>query len=197
MAEYNRIQIIKRRFFAMRNGIIADTLRKAGLDYRMIFGLNLPQVVEIADEQPHEASLAEEMWADRRTRESMLLAPMLYPRGEMSGDTARRWLAEAPTVEVADVLCLKLLRYVDGAFGMAVDAMTADRDMTRYTALRLMFNLLTLAPTPAGREAGLPDARELALEIKPFAEAERQAGCRLTAPVAMQLLDDIEFLTEE
>lgn len=197
MAEYNRIQIIKRRFFAMRNGIIADTLRKAGLDYRMIFGLNLPQVVEIADEQPHEAALAEEMWADRRTRESMLLAPMLYPRGEMSGDTARRWLAEAPTVEVADVLCLKLLRYVDGAFGLAVDAMTSDRDMTRYTALRLMFNLLTLAQAPAGREAGLPDARELALEIKPFAEAERQAGCRLTAPVAMQLLDEIEFLTEE
>lgn len=197
MAEYNRIQIIKRRFFAMRNGIIADTLRKAGLDYRMIFGLNLPQVVEIADEQPHEAVLAEEMWADRRTRESMLLAPMLYPRGEMSGDTARRWLAEAPTVEVADVLCLKLLRYVDGAFGMAVDAMTADRDMTRYTALRLMFNLLSLAQTPAGRDSGLPDARELALEIKPFAEAERQAGCRLTAPVAMQLLDEIEFLTEE
>ena len=58
MAEYNRMQIIKRRFFAMRNGIIADTLRKAGLDYRMIFGLNLPQVVEIAGEQPHEPALA-------------------------------------------------------------------------------------------------------------------------------------------
>ena len=32
MPEYNRMQIIKRRFFAMRNGIIADTLRKAGLE---------------------------------------------------------------------------------------------------------------------------------------------------------------------
>ncbi|MCI9172917.1 hypothetical protein [uncultured Duncaniella sp.] len=197
MAEYNRMQIIKRRFFAMRNGIIADTLRKAGLDYRMIFGLNLPQVVEIAGEQPHEPALAEELWADRRTRESMLLAPMLYPHAEMDGATARRWLAEAPTVEVADVLCLKLLRNVDGAFDMAVDAMTADRDMTRYTALRLMFNLLTLAQTPAGRDSGLPEAKELALAIRPFAEAERKVECRLTAPVAMQLLDEIEFLTEE
>ena len=46
--QYNQMQIIKRRFFAMRNGIIADTLRKAGLDYRMIFGLNLPQITDIA-----------------------------------------------------------------------------------------------------------------------------------------------------
>ena len=51
--QYNQMQIIKRRFFAMRNGIIADTLRKAGLDYRMIFGLNLPQITDIAADLPH------------------------------------------------------------------------------------------------------------------------------------------------
>ncbi len=83
MPEYNRMQIIKRRFFAMRNGIIADTLRKAGLEYKIIFGLNLPQITEIAAEQPHEADLAEELWADRRTRESLMLAPMLYPAAEL------------------------------------------------------------------------------------------------------------------
>ena len=32
----------------MRNGIVADTLRKAGSPYRIIFGLNLPQISEIA-----------------------------------------------------------------------------------------------------------------------------------------------------
>lgn len=196
MAEYNRIQIIKRRFFAMRNGIIADILRKAGLDYRMIFGLNLPQVVEIAEDQPHEVALAEELWADRRTRESMLLAPMLYPHADMDRETARRWLVEAPTVEVADVLCLKLLRYVNGAFDLATEALLSERDMTRYTALRLMFNLLTLAGTPVGRDCGLPEAKKLAPEIRPFAEVEREKGCTLTGPVTKQLLDEIEFLME-
>lgn len=79
MPEYNRMQLIKRRFYAMRNGIIADTLRKAGLGYKIIFGLNLPQITEIASGLTADADLAEELWADRRTRESMLLAPMLYP----------------------------------------------------------------------------------------------------------------------
>ncbi len=104
MPEYNRMQIIKRRFFAMRNGIIADTLRKAGLEYKIIFGLNLPQITEIAAEQPHEADLAEELWADRRTRESLMLAPMLYPAADMDSATAARWIRTAPTTEVADVL---------------------------------------------------------------------------------------------
>ncbi len=115
MPEYNRMQIIKRRFFAMRNGIIADTLRKAGLEYKIIFGLNLPQITEIAAEQPHEADLAEELWADRRTRESLMLAPMLYPAADMDSATAARWIRTAPTTEVADVLCLKLLRHIPEA----------------------------------------------------------------------------------
>lgn len=184
--EYNRMQIIKRRFYAMRNGIIADTLRKAGLDYRMIFGLNLPQITEIAAEQPHTSQLAEELWADRRTRESMLLAPMLYPPSEMTADTAARWLAEAPTTEVADVLCLKLLRNVGSAVDIAMKAIDSSSEMSRYTALRLLFNTLIISPSPA----------TLAAAILPAAERELAADSRLTRPVASQLLDEIKFHLE-
>lgn len=61
MSEFNQIQLIKRRFFAMRNGIVADTIRKVGFDYRMIFGLNLPQLKDIAAELPHTVELAQEI----------------------------------------------------------------------------------------------------------------------------------------
>lgn len=187
--EYNRMQIIKRRFYAMRNGIIADTLRKAGLEYPMIFGLNLPQIAEIAAEQPHEAELARELWADRRTRESQLLAPMLYPPGEMDRATATRWLEEAPTTEVADVLCLKLLRNVDGALDVALESMTSESDMTRYGALRLLYNLLILAQ--CGRYPA-----EVAGTMRPFVEAEMKASCRVTRPLAARLLEELEYFPE-
>ena len=197
MAEYNRMQIIKRRFFAMRNGIIADTLRKAGLDYRMIFGLNLPQITEIAADQPKGADMAEELWADRRTRESLLLAPMLYPAAGMDAGTAMRWMSEVPNTEVADVLCLKLLRHIPHALDTAISAITSDAPMMRYTALRLMLNLLNLSSTPAGREAGLPSPVELAETFRPFAEAELAAAEPVTRGVAAQLLDEIEFITSD
>ena len=188
------MQIIKRRFFAMRNGIIADTLRKAGLDYRMIFGLNLPQITEIAADLPKETALAEELWADRRTRESLLLAPMLYPAIGMDADTATRWMSEVPTTEVADVLCLKLLRYTRSALDTAISAMTSDVPMMRYTALRLMLNLLNLSATPAGREAGLPAPGDLADTLSPFAEAELATAEPVTRGVAAQLLDETDFI---
>lgn len=196
MAEYSTIQTIKRRFFAMRNGIIADTLRKGGLDYKMIFGLNLPQIAEIAADLPHDANLAEELWADRRTRESMLLAPMLYPPEKMDPATASRWMEEAPTVEVADILCHRLLRYVDKSVAIAINGISKGSDMARYTSLRLMLNLLGISSTQAGRGIGLPQPGNLAEMLRPFVEAELSTDTQLTRPIAAQALDEIEFLTE-
>lgn len=68
MAEFNQIQEIKRRFFAMRNGIVADTMRKGGLGYKMVFGLNLPQIVEIAADITPSRELAEQLGRRTHTR---------------------------------------------------------------------------------------------------------------------------------
>ena len=105
MTRFNQIQEIKRRLFAMRNGIVADTIRKGGLEYKMVFGLNLPQIVEIASGIEPSQALAEEFWADSRTRESMLLAPMIYPREAMTRERASEMLRESITTEVTDILC--------------------------------------------------------------------------------------------
>ena len=85
---FNEMQTVKRHFFAMRNGIIADTLRRAGSPFKIIFGLNLPQLMDIAESTPHSAELATRLWNNSSTRESMLLAPMIYPRDKFDADTA-------------------------------------------------------------------------------------------------------------
>lgn len=83
---------------------------------------------------------------------------------------------EAPTTEVADVLCLKLLRNVSGALDVALSALTSAESMTRYAALRLLFNLLIVGPAP----------REAAATMCPFVQAELAAADPLTRPVATQ-----------
>lgn len=180
MTAFNRMQEIKRRFFAMRNGIVADTIRRGGLQYKMIFGLNLPQIVEIAESLPQSQELAEELWNDSRTRESMLLAPMIYPRDTLSRERAAEMLHEAPTTEVADILCHRLLRHLPFALEIAVDAATADSEMHRYGAFRLMFNLLYTHPS----------------EIRPFVEAELAADSPLTSRICATMLDEIRFMEE-
>jgi len=137
MAEFNPMQQIKHQFYAMRNGAIADNMRRQGAPYRIIFGVNLPQLNEIARNTAKSAEMAEALWNNTSTRESMLLAPMIYPHEQY--------------------------------------------DMVRYTALRLMFNLLPNRIT----------------EVKAYAESEMQHGCNLTASVCRPLLDEISFLEED
>lgn len=180
MTEFNEMQRLKRRFFSMRNGIVADTLRRSGLGYRMIFGLNLPQIADIAREIGPSAELARELWADTRTRESLLLAPMIMPREVLTEAEAREWFEAASTPEVADVLCHRLLRHLPWARGLAMEHVGSGVDMERYTAFRLLFNLL-----PAGAE-----------EIMPLAKAEYEAACPLTRGLTHALIEEIEFLTE-
>ena len=70
-----------------RNGIIADTLRSAGWTHSVIFGLNLPQITDIARQQPApDVDLALELWNDRNVRESRLITPFLLPKDYQQAD---------------------------------------------------------------------------------------------------------------
>lgn len=177
MTEFNQMQSIKRQMFALRNGIIADTLRKAGARYRTIFGLNIPQVQEIAASLSPERQLAQSLWDDKRTRESQLLAPMVFPREEMDKSTAMKWMGEATEVEVIDNLCHKLLRYLPFAWELSRELADSDKEMERYGAVRLMWNLVNQLPE----------------EILPYAEREAGRKCRLTQRVAMGLAEECKF----
>ena len=45
---FNMMQAVKRRFFAMRNGALAEQMKSGGADYKINFGLLLAQVADIA-----------------------------------------------------------------------------------------------------------------------------------------------------
>lgn len=80
---------LKQRIYVMRNGVVADTLRAGGCPYRLIFGLNLPQLREIAAEYGPDESLARELLTHPDLRENILMAMLLYPREALTVETAR------------------------------------------------------------------------------------------------------------
>lgn len=177
MTQFNEIQTIKRRFFAFRNGVIADRLRKAGSPFRIIFGLNLPQIKEIAEQSGVDPKLAADLWSNNSTRESMLLAPMLVDPSHFEIAQARQWIASIPAAEIADVLCHSLLRKTSYARELMLEC-AEDFDMSRYVALRLAWHFLATDAT-------------LVVQI---ASQELKRDCNLTRYAAQQLLDEINFL---
>ena len=190
LPEFSRMQQVKRRFFAMRNGMLGDHIKSGGLIYKVNFGLNIPQIKEIAAEllaegmnDSEQLELASRLWENINTRESRLLAPMLFPADIMTHEIAARWLAEAQTTEVADHLCHSLLRRLPFAADIAIALFNSGEatSLQRYSSLRLLLNLVAtgnLDPYPLKKLA------------------ENSLTDTLTRPVARQILQEIEFLSE-
>ncbi len=135
------IKDIKHQFMVFRNGIVADTLRNAGMDYHIIFGLQLPQLSGIARTVTPDLSVAQELWNDRNVRESRLLACYLFPKEKVSEELALKLAESVQTFEEADILCFRLLRYLPFADSLTKKLAVSDNRYVGYCAQALQRNI--------------------------------------------------------
>ncbi|MBQ0070131.1 MAG: hypothetical protein KBT09_10355 [Bacteroidales bacterium] len=140
----NTIPEIKKEFFAYRNGIVADMLRKNGDPHQFIMGCQLVDVVNISNRVEHTVENATRLWSDRNHRECRMIAPMLYPIDEMQYDVALDWAESVECNEIADVLCHRLLRRLPFAWVLSKELVNNDSDLVKYTGYRLVLNLLLI-----------------------------------------------------
>lgn len=180
--DYNKMQEVKREIYALRNGIVADALRKGGSPYRYIMGVNLPQLCEIAARHGYDATLASALRADTLSRESQLLAPLLTDPARLTEADGEAWLRGSSSREATDVLCLKLLRHHPAAMEMALACLADDvtDGAVRYGGIRLLWNLVATR----------------AQEILPVAEREAAAGHDATSRLAAALADETRFVCQ-
>lgn len=173
---FSEMQNIKRRFFALRNGVVSDVLRKAGSPYRIIFGLSLVDLRQIAAVTNPDGNVAEALRQNYSTRESRLLWPMIINPSEVSEDQARKWLADVRGVEEADILCNSLLRKLAFSDAVAERQYSSPEatDLQRYASLRMMAAIMYLKPEPARR----------------MADAELSRNCAMTKALAQMIVDE-------
>lgn len=171
--------LIRRRLYAMRNGVVADSLRKAGCPRRLIWGVNLPQLKEIAAEFGPMKNEAIALRQDKDLRESFLLGTLLFPADELSRDEAWEWIEHVKWSEDADILCFALLKRVAFADVLAKELCERNEPLKRYAGLRLWFNLVGQHAEEALRAAEK--------------ELTREDGLR---PIATSLAEEARYLLE-
>ncbi len=103
-----KIKAIKQKFLLSMNGVVSQNMRDHGMNYKVNFGLTLPLLKRIAQETDKNATLAQALWEEKSVRESMMLAPLLYPVEAFTGEDADNWVTTLPNTEVAD-MCSKYL----------------------------------------------------------------------------------------
>ncbi len=130
---------LRKSFYSLRNGVIADTLRKGGLPHKYIFGLQLPQLKQLADQyRPTDnklsADLARALWADKDCREARILACYLMPPAELTQAEALAWAKDTLSREESDILAFRLLRYHSAAAQIERDLAASADARERYSA---------------------------------------------------------------
>lgn len=177
---------IRKEFFAFRNGIVADKLRKAGDSHTMIMGCLLSDVVQITNrmrdavaDDESLAALAQQLWDDTASRECRLAAPMLYPASMMTRDMAMQWCRSVENVEIADNLCHKLLRHIADADDIFLWLTEQDTPLAKYTGYRLLLNLLLLGKVKPSQS------------IKSIVEAEAAPAGALYTPLLRDIMEEL------
>lgn len=106
---------IKQYFFAHRNGVTADILRRAGSPFGMIFGVEVPVISSLARQIGMNLDLGRILWADRDVRESRLLAPWLFIPEDITRDECLDMALTVRDSEDALMLAFRILKRRDDA----------------------------------------------------------------------------------
>lgn len=111
--DFNAIlQLIKLR----KNGVVADTMATAGLEYSKAWGVSIPHLRIIAKNYLNKHTLAQLLW-QKKWRETMILASMIEDAQKVSSEQLLVWLKDVSNIELAEQLSFNLFSRMDLSLG--------------------------------------------------------------------------------
>lgn len=134
------VRQIKSQLRLFMNGVLSQSLREKGLKYRLIFGVELPRLKEIAAGYEQNHDLAQALWKED-IRECKILAAYLQPTETFDAELADFWMEQIHNTELADYVTMALFRRLPYASQKAFQWMASENRMEQYTGFRLMSHL--------------------------------------------------------
>ena len=126
------VKEIKHYFFARRNGVTADVLRRAGSGFEMIFGVDVPGISALAREIGFDKELGMRLWEDRKVRESHLLAAWLLDPKALSLEECVALAESVVDSEDAQMLAFRVLKHRPEVFPLLAQESMAARAMRAH-----------------------------------------------------------------
>ena len=185
---HETVREIKGKLRLFMNGVLSQSLREKGLQYRLIFGVELPRLKEIASGYEQNHDLAQALWKED-IRECKILAAYLQPAETFAPELADFWMESVHNTELADYLCMILLRRLPYASQKAFQWMASEQRIEIYTGFRLMTHLFALYGTEMNERS--------CNEFLDQAHAALQGDDLLIKQAAQSALDRYEAYSEK
>lgn len=98
---------VKQHLRALMNGPVSQSLRSMGLNYRIIFGVEWPRLIELSNEIGKDHELAHALWKED-IRECKLLAALIQPIETFYPEIADIWIESMKYPEEAQYVSMAL-----------------------------------------------------------------------------------------
>ena len=98
---HETIKDIKSKFRLFMNGMVSQSMREKGMEYKLNFGIEYPRIKEIAAGYEPDHELAQALWKEN-IRECKILAGLLQPADTFYPEIADIWIEGMDYPELAE-----------------------------------------------------------------------------------------------
>ena len=169
-----KIKEIKQSFRLMMNGTASRSMREKGADYKLNWGVSLPDLQAMAEEIGKDYELAISLWKED-VRECKILATMLMPPEKMLPEVAEIWMEQTNSQEMAEIAAFQLYQHLDFASILAFRWMASEKMPYQVCAYQILARLFAKGQEP--NERGINEY----LDQVAIALGDEHAGVRRAA----------------
>ena len=145
-----RLKEIKRSFRLKMDGAASRSMREKGLDYKLNWGVGLPELKAMAKEYGKDYDLAIALWKED-IRECKILATLMMPPERMLPEVVDIWMEQTPSQEIAEWAAANLYQHLDYAPMLAFKWISSDKELPLICGYQLLARLFMKGQEPNER----------------------------------------------
>lgn len=143
------VKEIKRSFRLLMNGVASQSMRQKGVDYKINWGVSLPDLQKMAQQYGKCYKLAVALWQEN-IRECKILATLIMPPDEMDKTLAEQWVGEINSQDLAEMACFNLFQHLHHAADLSYQWMNSDREVEQMCGYLILTRLFMKRENPHG-----------------------------------------------
>ncbi|KAA6336495.1 hypothetical protein EZS27_015352 [termite gut metagenome] len=137
-----QLKDIKTQFRLFMNGVVSQSMREKGLNYKLNFGIELPRLKAIATAHEKSHKLAQTLWKED-IRESKILAGLLQPIDSFFPEIADIWVGDIRNIEIAEFTCMNLFQHLPYAPAKSFQWIADEREYVQTCGFLTIARLLS------------------------------------------------------
>lgn len=143
------VKEIKRSFRLLMNGVASQSMRQKGVDYKINWGVSLPDLQKMAQQYGKCYKLAAALWQEN-IRECKILATLIMPPEEMDKTLAEQWVGEINSQDMAEMACFNLFQHLHHAADLSYQWVNSDQEIEQMCGYLILTRLFMKGENPHG-----------------------------------------------